>query len=68
MTEHLKFSIEDGIAKIVLDRPERMNAFTFEMIDAWTRSRTSANGSSPVPWPLLRFLVASAIRWLSSMI
>jgi enoyl-CoA hydratase/carnithine racemase len=36
MTEHLKFSIEDGIAKIVLDRPERMNAFTFEMIDAWT--------------------------------
>lgn len=36
MTEHLKFTIEDGIAKIVLDRPERMNAFTFEMIDAWT--------------------------------
>jgi enoyl-CoA hydratase/carnithine racemase len=36
MTEHLKFSVEDGIAKIVLDRPERMNAFTFEMIDAWT--------------------------------
>jgi enoyl-CoA hydratase/carnithine racemase len=36
MTQHLKFTIEDGIAKIVLDRPERMNAFTFEMIDAWT--------------------------------
>jgi enoyl-CoA hydratase/carnithine racemase len=36
MTEHLKFSIADGIARIVLDRPERMNAFTFEMIDAWT--------------------------------
>ena len=35
MTEHLKFSIEDGIGRIVLDRPERMNAFTFEMIDAW---------------------------------
>ncbi len=35
MTEHLKFSITDGIARIVLDRPERMNAFTFEMIDAW---------------------------------
>lgn len=35
MTEHLKFSIADGIAKIVLDRPERMNAFTFEMINAW---------------------------------
>ena len=36
MTAHLKFSVADGIARIVLDRPERMNAFTFEMIDAWT--------------------------------
>lgn len=36
MTEQLKFSITEGIARIVLDRPERMNAFTFEMIDAWT--------------------------------
>ncbi len=36
MTEDLKFSIADGIARIVLDRPDRMNAFTFEMIDAWT--------------------------------
>ena len=35
MTEHLRFSIEDGIGRIVLDRVERMNAFTFEMIDAW---------------------------------
>ena len=35
MTDHLKFSVADGIARIVLDRPERMNAFTFEMIDAW---------------------------------
>ena len=35
MTDHLRFSIADNIAKIVLDRPERMNAFTFGMIDAW---------------------------------
>lgn len=32
---NLHFSINDGIARIVLDRQERMNAFTFEMIDAW---------------------------------
>lgn len=39
MTEHLKFSVgDDGLARIVLDRPERMNAFTFEMIDAWTEA------------------------------
>lgn len=35
MTENLKFIVEDGIARIILNRPERMNAFTFEMIDAW---------------------------------
>lgn len=36
MTDNLKLSIKDGIATILLDRPDRMNAFTFEMIEAWT--------------------------------
>ena len=35
MTDHLRFEIRDRVATITLDRPERMNAFTFEMIDAW---------------------------------
>jgi enoyl-CoA hydratase/carnithine racemase len=35
MSEHLTFSVADGIARIVLNRAERMNAFTFGMIDAW---------------------------------
>jgi 2-(1,2-epoxy-1,2-dihydrophenyl)acetyl-CoA isomerase len=35
MTDNLRFTVTDGIARIVLNRPERMNAFTFEMIDAW---------------------------------
>jgi enoyl-CoA hydratase/carnithine racemase len=35
MSEHLTFTVTDGIGKITLNRPERMNAFTFEMIDAW---------------------------------
>ena len=36
MTENLKFRIDDdGIGRITLDRPERLNAFTFDMIDAW---------------------------------
>lgn len=38
MTEHLKFSVEEGVGTILLDRPERMNAFTFEMIAAWTEA------------------------------
>ena len=36
MTQQLQFSVSDGIARIVLNRPQRMNAFNFEMIDAWT--------------------------------
>jgi enoyl-CoA hydratase/carnithine racemase len=35
MANHLRFSVSDGLAKIILDRPERKNAFTLEMIDAW---------------------------------
>lgn len=35
MSEHLQFSVSDGIGRIVLNRPERKNAFTFGMIDAW---------------------------------
>ena len=35
MTDNLRFEIADRVATITLDRPERMNAFTFEMIDAW---------------------------------
>ena len=36
MSENLTFDIDDdGISRIVLDRPERLNAFTFDMIDAW---------------------------------
>ncbi len=36
MSENLKFEVdEDGVGRITLNRPERLNAFTFEMIDAW---------------------------------
>jgi enoyl-CoA hydratase/carnithine racemase len=35
MTEHLKFVVEEAVATITLDRPERLNAFTDEMLTAW---------------------------------
>jgi len=35
MTDQLQFSVNEGIARIVLNRPERLNAFNFAMIDAW---------------------------------
>lgn len=36
MSDHLKFTVSDGVGTILLNRPERMNAFTFDMIAAWT--------------------------------
>ncbi|HZS85165.1 MAG TPA: enoyl-CoA hydratase-related protein [Stellaceae bacterium] len=38
MTQNLRFAVEGRIATITLDRPERMNAFTFAMIDAWVEA------------------------------
>jgi 2-(1,2-epoxy-1,2-dihydrophenyl)acetyl-CoA isomerase len=38
MTQQLRFAVADRIATITLDRPERMNAFTFEMIDGWVEA------------------------------
>jgi enoyl-CoA hydratase/carnithine racemase len=38
----LEYTVEDGIATILLNRPERKNAFTLEMIDAWAEALASA--------------------------
>jgi 2-(1,2-epoxy-1,2-dihydrophenyl)acetyl-CoA isomerase len=38
MTEEIVFSIEDGVATIRLNRPERLNAFTAPMLDAWAEA------------------------------
>ena len=35
MTGELDYTVADKVATIVLRRPEKMNAFTFPMIDAW---------------------------------
>ena len=35
MSEHLKFEVDQGIATITLDRPEKMNAFTDDMLEKW---------------------------------
>jgi enoyl-CoA hydratase/carnithine racemase len=36
MSENLEFTVEAGVAKILMNRPERLNAFTFDMIERWT--------------------------------
>jgi len=35
MSDLLKFEIADGIATITLNRPDKLNAFTAEMLDDW---------------------------------
>lgn len=48
MTEHLSYAIDEGIARIVLNRPDRLNAFTFEMIDAWLEALADARSNDKV--------------------
>ena len=37
MTEPILLSVEDGLARLTLNRPERLNAFDASMAAAWTR-------------------------------
>lgn len=35
MSEHLLFDVSDAVATITLNRPEKLNAFTYGMLDDW---------------------------------
>jgi enoyl-CoA hydratase/carnithine racemase len=48
MTEHLICSVEDGVATITLNRPDRMNAFTMAMIDDWAAALESCRRDDAV--------------------
>ncbi|WP_151772111.1 enoyl-CoA hydratase/isomerase family protein [Streptomyces abyssomicinicus] len=45
-TEELVYTVEDGIATLLLNRPDQRNAFTLTMIDAWERALRTA-GADP---------------------
>ncbi|MBM4763018.1 enoyl-CoA hydratase-related protein [Bacillus sp. B15-48] len=48
MTTDLLFTVENGIARITLNRPERLNAFSIEMIDAWIKALEEVRDSEEV--------------------
>jgi enoyl-CoA hydratase/carnithine racemase len=48
MSEELVFTVEDAIATIRLNRPERLNAFTAPMLDAWAEAIESAKRDAKV--------------------
>ena len=48
MSETIKYEVADRIATITLNRPERMNAFTWEMTDAWAAALAEAQRDDAV--------------------
>ena len=48
MSETIKYDVADRIATITLNRPERMNAFTWEMTDAWADALIEAQHDDAV--------------------
>ena len=44
----IEYSVKNGVATILLNRPARKNAFTFEMIDAWAEFVRKAHRDSAV--------------------
>ena len=48
MNENLLFDIRDNIATITLNRPEKLNAFTTEMLNAWADALTECQHNDAV--------------------
>lgn len=44
----LEYSVKDNVATILLNRPERKNAFTLEMVDAWAQAIRAAEDDNDV--------------------
>jgi 2-(1,2-epoxy-1,2-dihydrophenyl)acetyl-CoA isomerase len=47
-TEELRYAKQDGIATITLNRPDKLNAFTVAMIDAWVARLREAQSDPAV--------------------
>ena len=48
MSEQLRFEIHERVATLTLNRPEKLNAFTQEMIDAWASALAECRDNDDV--------------------
>jgi enoyl-CoA hydratase/carnithine racemase len=48
MSENLSFEVDQGVATITLDRPDKMNAFTEEMLEKWLAALEQCRTSQEV--------------------
>ncbi len=48
MSEHILYEVKDRIATITLNRPDRMNAFTWDMLDTWAEALARAQADDTV--------------------
>lgn len=48
MTDPLLYRVDDGLARITLNRPHRLNAFNADLAEAWAEATNAAVGDSAV--------------------
>lgn len=48
MSNELHFTVEDGIATITLNRPEKLNAFTTEMLNDWADALIESQNNNDI--------------------
>jgi enoyl-CoA hydratase/carnithine racemase len=48
MSEQLRFDIHERVATLTLNRPQKLNAFTQEMIDAWADALTECRDNDAI--------------------
>lgn len=48
MSEPLLYRVEDGLARITLNRPQRLNAFNADLAHAWAEATAAAVRDSAV--------------------